>query len=148
MLLRKQDYGLEQVLKENLQNMAIIRPLPPHHHHHHHTSFTKNSVVLRCLCQPTYMQTSQGEKTPEMKASVQMAISIKLVLRMGLVVSGEVARCKCVQKPPGSNLSCTPRSCRMANGGESRSNRFLMSRKLHLFFTYLLFWRRKSHSVF
>lgn len=47
--------------------------------------------------------------------------------------------CKCVQKPPSSNLSFTFGSCCMVSGGESRSNGSLMSRKLHLLFTYLLF---------
>lgn len=55
--------------------------------------------------------------------------------------------CKCVQKPPGSNLTCTFGSCCMVNEGESRSKRSLMSRKLHLVFTYPLFWNRQNNNV-
>lgn len=93
-VMRRQLYRLEQVLKRRFKTSQF----PPNHHQH--TSFTKNSVVLRCSCHPTCTQTSQGRKTTAMKASVQMAISIKLVLRMSVVVSRAVTMCANVYRSP------------------------------------------------
>lgn len=94
MLLRKLLYRLEQVLKRKLQKQA--NQTPPSH-----PTTTTTPPLLKiewCSCQLTYPE-KPGKKTAMMKAPVQMVISIKLVLRMGLVVSRDVTRCKCVQKP-------------------------------------------------